>query len=242
MQTFVGRVMSLLFDTPSRFVIAFLPRSNRLVMAGITVRNDFRAPEEEICHCFHLFPSVCRAVMGPDTLILVFFNSFKLALSLSSFTLPKKLFSSSLLSAIRVISSTYLRLLMFLLPTLIPAYNSSSLAFLMMCSAYRFNKQGDSRQPCHSFFDLKPISCSIQGSTIASWPTYRFLRRQVRWSGIPISLRAFHSLSTVKGFSIVSETEIDVFLKFPCFLYNPLSVGNLISSFSNFSKPTLDWV
>ena len=65
--------------------------------------------------------------MGLDAMILVFiiFN-FKLALSLSSFTL-KRLFSSSSLSAIRVVSSAYLRLLMFLLPVLIPACNSSSL-------------------------------------------------------------------------------------------------------------------
>ena len=42
-----------------------------------------------------------------------------------------------------------------------------------------------------------------------------------------------------KDFSIVSETEIDVFLKFPCFLYNPANVSNLISSFSSFSKPRL---
>ena len=44
----------------------------------------------------------------------------------------------------------------------------------------------------------------------------------------------------VKGFSTVDETEVDVFLKFPCFLYNPVNVGNLISSSSSFSKPSLD--
>ena len=60
--------------------------------------------------------------------------------------------SSSSLSAIRVVSSAYLRLLMFLPPILIPACNSSSLAFLMMCSANRLDKQGDSRQPCHTPF------------------------------------------------------------------------------------------
>ena len=69
--------------------------------------------------------------------------SLKLALSLSFFTLIERLSSSSLLSAIRVISSTYLRLLMFFLPILILAYNSSSPAFLMMCLGYRLNKQGD---------------------------------------------------------------------------------------------------
>ena len=61
----------------------------------------------------------------------------------------------------------------------------------------------------------------------------------MRWSGIPISLRIFQfvMIHTVKGFSVVNETEIDVFLKFPCFLYNPANVGNLISSSSSFSKP-----
>ena len=49
--------------------------------------------------------------------------------------------------------------------------------------------------------------------TFASWPASRFLSRQVRWSGIPISLRIFHRLlwSTVKGFSVVNEAEVDVF-------------------------------
>ena len=43
-----------------------------------------------------------------------------------------------------------------------------------------------------------------------------------------------------KGFSIVDETEVDVFLKFPCFLYNPGNVGNLISSSFFFSVTHLD--
>ena len=50
----------------------------------------------------------------------------------------------------------------------------------------------------------------------------------------------FVMIHTVRGFSVVNETEIDVFLKFPCFLYNPANVGNLISSSSSFSKPSLD--
>ena len=44
---------------------------------------------------------------------------------------------------------------------------------------------------------------------------------------------------TVKGFSLVNEAEVDIFLKFPCFVYNPLNVGNLISSSSAYSKPRL---
>ena len=46
-------------------------------------------------------------------------------------------------------------------------------------------------------------------------------------------------IHTVKGFSILNETELDVFLEFPCFLYDPMNVGNLISSSSAFSKPSL---
>ena len=83
------------------------------------------------------------------------------------------------------------------------------------------------------------VPCMVQ--TVASWPAYRFPRRQVRWSGIPISLRIFHSLlwSTVKGFRVVNEAEVDVFLKFPCFFYDPVNVGNLISGSSSFSKSSL---
>ena len=95
------------------------------------------------------FPSfVCHEVMGPYVMILVFLIlSFKPVFSLSSFTLIKSLFSASLLSAIRVVSSAYLRLLIFLPATLIPAYDSSSLAFHMMYSEYKLNKQGDNIQP-----------------------------------------------------------------------------------------------
>ena len=50
----------------------------------------------------------------------------------------------------------------------------------------------------------------------------------------------FVMIHIVKGFSVVSEREIDVFLKFPCFLCNSTNVGNLISSSSFFSKPSLD--
>ena len=82
--------------------------------------------------------------MGPDTIILVFWMlSFKPTFSLSSFTFIKRLFSSSSLSAIRVVSSAYLRLLIFLPAILIPACASSSPAFLTMYSAYKLNKQGD---------------------------------------------------------------------------------------------------
>ena len=117
-------------------------------------------------------------------MILVFLIlSFKLALSLSSFTLMKRLFSSSSLSAIQVVSSTCLRLLMFLPPVLIPACNSSSWHF-SMCSACRLNGQHDSRQPCRTpFCILNQSVVPYRVLTVASSPAYRFPMRQVRWSG-----------------------------------------------------------
>ena len=69
--------------------------------------------------------------------------SFKPTFSLSTFTFIKRLFSSSSLSAIMVVSSAYLKLLAFLPSILIPACVSSSPAFLRMYSAYKLNKQGD---------------------------------------------------------------------------------------------------
>ena len=133
--------------------------------------------------------------MGPDAMILVFWMlSFKPTFSLSSFTFIKRLFSSSLLSAIGVVSSAYMRLLIFLPAILIPACVSSSLAFQMMYSAYKLNKQADNIQPwCTPFLIRKQSAIPCPVLTDASWPAYRFLRRQVRWSGIPISWRIFHS-------------------------------------------------
>ena len=82
--------------------------------------------------------------MGLDAMILVFWIlNFKPTFSLSSFTFIKRLFSSSSLSAIKVVSSAYLRLLIFLPAILIAGCASSSPAFLMMYSAYKLNKQGD---------------------------------------------------------------------------------------------------
>ena len=55
--TFVGKVMSLLFNSLSSFVIAFLPRSKSLnFMAAVTICSDFGAQESKVCHCFIFFP------------------------------------------------------------------------------------------------------------------------------------------------------------------------------------------
>ena len=128
-------------------------------MAAVTICSDFGTRKNKVCHCFHCFPSICQEVMGPDAMILVFWMlSFKPTFSLSSFTFIKKLFSSSSLSAIRVVWSPYLRLLIFLPPVLIPACTSSSLAFRMMCSACKLNKQGYSIELGGSMVELMVTS------------------------------------------------------------------------------------
>ena len=93
--TFVGRVMSLLFNTLSRFVIDFLQEANVFWFHGCSyIHHDFRAWEEKSVTAFTFCLSVCCEVMGPDAMILVFLIfSFKPALSLSSFALIKRLFS-----------------------------------------------------------------------------------------------------------------------------------------------------
>ena len=94
----------------------------------------------------------------------------------------------------------------------------------------------------YSFPDLEPICCQGPVLTLASWPAYRFLRRQVRWSGIPISWRNFQFvvIYAVKDFGVVNKTEVDVFLEFSCFFDDPADVGNLISGSSAFPKSNLN--
>ena len=131
--------------------------------------------------------------------------SFKPTLSLSSFIFIKRLFSS-LLSSIRVVSSAYLRLLIFLQAILIPPCPSYSLALWMMFSLYKLNKQGDNVQPWHTPFPIWNQSvdpCLVL--TIASWSAYRFLKKQVRWYGIPIP--QFVVIYTVKGFGIINKAK-----------------------------------
>ena len=94
-----------------------------------------------------------------------------------------------------------------------------------------------------SFLNLEPksiVPCPVL--TVASWPAYRFLRRQVRWSGIPISFRIFQFvvIHIVKGFCMVNKAEVDVFMELSCFFDDPADVGNLISGSSDFSKSSFN--
>ena len=117
-------------------------------MAAVTICSDFWAQKDSLS--LFSFPINFHDVIGLDAMILVFWMlSFKPTFSLSSFTFIKRFFSSSLLSAISVVPSAYLRLLIFLLEILISACASSSPAFHVMYSAYKLNKQGDNIQPWH---------------------------------------------------------------------------------------------
>ena len=179
--------------------------------------------------------------MGPHAMVLVFWMlNFKPAFSVSSCTFIKRLFGSSSFSVKAEapilwptdvksqlmgkdhgaekdwgqVSSAYLRILIFLPAILIPTCPSSSPAFHTMYSAYKLNKQGDNIHPWHIPFSI--LNQSVVPwpvLTVTSWPAYRFFRRQVRWFGIPISLRIFQfvMIQSVKGFSVVSKAEVDLF-------------------------------
>ena len=182
--TFVSKVMSLLFNMLSRFVTAFLPRRECLLISWLQSQSAVILEPMKISLSLFITvsffcPSICHELMGPDAMILVFWMlSFKPAFSLSSFTLIKRLFSSSLLPVTRVVPSAYLRLLMFLFAILIPGCASSSPAFHMIYSAYKLNEQGDNIQPWCTPFPIRNqsvVPCPVL--TVASWPAYRFLKR-----------------------------------------------------------------
>ena len=163
-------------------------------MAAVTVHLILEPKKIKSVTVSIVSPSFCHKVMGPDAMILGFWIlSFKPTFPFFCFIYIKRLFSSSWLSPISLVSFAYLKLLIFLLAILIPACASSSPAFLMMYSAYKLNKQGDSIQPwCIPFPILNQDPCPVL--IVASWPASRFLRRRVRWCGIPFTLRIFYSL------------------------------------------------
>ena len=112
-----------------------------------------------------------------------------------------------------------------------------------MYSAYKLNKQDENIQPwCISLLIWYQSDVPCLVLTVASWPAYRFISRQVKWFGIPISFNfpQFVVIHTVKGFSLDNEAEVDAFLELSCFLYDPTDVGNLVSGSSAFSKSSLN--
>ena len=150
----VGKVMSLLLNMLSRLVITFLPRSVFNFMAAITIYSDFGAQNtksDTASTVPHLFPmkwwdQMLWSLFSECWALSQFFHS--------PFTFIKRIFSSSSLSAIRVVLSAYLRWLIFLPAILIPPCASSSPVFLMMYSACKLNKQDDNIKPWRTPFPI----------------------------------------------------------------------------------------
>ena len=192
---FVSKVMSLLFNTVSKFVIAFLPRSKRLLISWLqSMFTVILEPKKRKSVTVSTFsPSVCYEVMGPDAMILVFWMlSFKPALSVSSFTFIKRFFSSVLplgLSHLHMWGYWYFSCQSWFQLLSHPAQHFT------WCTLHRsLKKQGDNSLPWHTPFpilDQSIIPCPVL--TVASWPTYRFLGIHLRWSSLPMSLRIFYS-------------------------------------------------
>ena len=92
-RTFVGKVISLLFNMLSRLVITFLPRNKHLLISWLQSPSAVTLePPKIVCQCFYCFPIYLPWVMGPDAMILVsWMLSFEPTFSLSSFTFIKRL-------------------------------------------------------------------------------------------------------------------------------------------------------
>ena len=119
--------MSLLFNMLSRLVIAFVPRSKHLnFMAGVTICSDPVAQENKVCNCLHCFPICLPWSDGTGWWDWMPWSSFFDCWVLNQLFHSPLSPSSSSLFAISVVSSAYLRLLIFLLAILIPACASFS--------------------------------------------------------------------------------------------------------------------
>ena len=151
---FVGKVMSLLFNMLSRFVMAFLPRDKCLLIMWLQSQSAVIFEPKKIKSVIGFtFSPICHEVIRPDAMILAFrMLSFKPDFSFSSFIVIRR-FCSSSLSAIIAVSSAYLRLL--LLPAILSAVcASSSPTFHLRYSAQKVNKQGGNTELCHTPFPV----------------------------------------------------------------------------------------
>ena len=163
-----------------QYTKTFLPRSKRLLISWLQSPSAVILEPPKIMSetVSTVSPSISYEEMGPDAMIFVFWMlSFKPTFALSSFPFIRSLFSFSSLSAIRVASSAYLRLLLFL-PAILILVCASSLVFHMMYSAYKLDKQGDDIQPwCTPFaiWNQSVVLCPVL--TVASCLICRLLKR-----------------------------------------------------------------
>ena len=158
-------------------------------MAAVTICSDLGAPKNKVSHCFHIYLPWSDGAKWDDTKFCecwVLSQLFHSPLSLSSR-------GSLLFLCFLSLGWCHLHVWGYWYFSWQPWFQ---LVFLpVKCfSAYKLNKQGDNTQPCHTPFPIwnqSVVPCPVLA--VASWPAYRFLKRQVRWSGIPISISIFHS-------------------------------------------------
>ena len=169
--TSVGNVMSLLLNMLSRFVIAFLPRSKCLLISRLQSWSAlvFEPKKIKFLSVSIFFSIYLPWIDRTRSMILLFECSVLRQLFYSSFTCIEKLFRSFSISAIKVVSSVYLRLLIFLKAILIPDWVSSSPACHRIYSAYKLNKQGHNIEPWRALF------WSLNQSIILSSSSWCFL-------------------------------------------------------------------
>ena len=140
-------------------------------------------------------------------------------------------------------SSAYLRLLIFLLAILIPAWASSSPAFHMMYSAYKLNKQSDHIQPWCTPFPIWNQLLFMSSSNCCFLTCIQISQeagKVVCYSHLLRNFPQFVVIHTVKGFGMVNEAEVDIFLDLSCFFNDLMDVGSLISGSSVLSKSSLN--
>ena len=191
--TIVGKLTSLLLNMLFSFVITFLPRSNCLLISWLQSPSAvILEPKKKSFTVSIVSPSIYHDVMGPDAMILVFWMlSFKPSFSLSSFTFLKRFFSSFLFAFCHKGGVIYISEVIDISPDNL----DSNLFFIQPGISHDALCIQIKLQPRRTLFPIWNQSVvPYPVLTVASWPEYRFLRRQVRWSGIPISFRIFHSL------------------------------------------------
>ena len=143
-----------------------------------------------------------------------------------------------------MVSSVYLRLLIFLPEILIPACASSTLAFCMMYYAYKLNKkQSDNIQLDVLLSQFGTVCCFMSSSNYCFLTCIQISQKAgnvVWYSHLLKNFPQFVVIYTVKGFGVVNKAEVDAFLRLSCFFNDPIDVGHLISGSSAFSKSSLN--
>ena len=111
-----------------------------------------------------------------------------------------------------------------------------------MYSAYELNQQSDNIQPCCTPFPIlnqSVVPCLVLTVALTCIQVSQETGKTVWYSHLSKNFLQFVVIHIVKGFSVVNEAEVDVFLEFSCFLYDLTNFGNLVSGSSAFSIPSL---